>query len=129
MLDVTDPDWFSKIRVNELDLEDCYECVLGQLYDNYHHACKVIGMSEKLAVVRGFNVQDADAPYHVIEKQFTYMTYCWKQKIVQRREEVTGMNIGEESPAIVVEPIDVPSEVEEPSEVPAAVPDEVEVPA
>jgi|SRR5262252_3231751 len=128
---VAGSDWYWNVNLNTLKLEDCYKCVLGQLYGDFRDG--IIQVAHPDDEIRcGFNIKcDLFWSEEEEEQSYKWLTDLWKAQIIKRREEDTGMNIGEEQPAIVVEPIDVPSEVpeESPLEVPVEVPDKEKVPA
>lgn len=131
LLDRVGPvDWFWRVDLDDLDLGCCYSCVLGQLYGDYRDGIIKVAKGElDLGNRYGFDIPCSDM-YGPTYHEWLALTELWRERIIARREEVTGMNIGEEQPAIVVEPIDVPSEVpdEKPAE-PVKVPEKETVPA
>ena len=51
-LDKQNPGWDEKIFVSQLIMQDCNQCILGQLYSEYNYGCEVLGID---------NVEEAPA--------------------------------------------------------------------
>lgn len=127
VMDGVNPEWFWNIDLKELNLTDCYNCVIGQLHGEFYKGCTELNFTKAMAAAGGFNIAEPMDYESDLDAEYTELTALWRQEIIRRREEVTGMNIGEEAPAIVVEPIDVPDTAPAPEEAPEMVP--VPVPA
>ena len=128
-LDSVNPTWWQNVYVNELDLQCCFNCVLGQLYETYDNGKQRLLLGEEQASLLGFNLGENEIDRYDYEISYHILSEVWAQEIINRREEVTGMNIGEEQPAIVVEPLEAPAESPAPEESPAPVKETEKEPA
>jgi len=54
LLDERLPGWDEEITVENLNLSNCRECVLGQLFGEYDKGLRVLGLSSKDAKSLGF---------------------------------------------------------------------------
>lgn len=71
------PGWFNTIETADLDLEECANCVIGQLYgkpfelfqfSEFTAALKGLGVSPYNAFAFGFDVEDADQSPEVYDE-------------------------------------------------------------
>ena len=76
-LDQNYPDWLDKIDVSELNLNDCHQCVMGQLLGNYIFARKKHGINTLHKL--GFNITDR-YPNHL------QLTKEWKETIKNKKQ-------------------------------------------
>lgn len=78
-LDEHHPGWVDKIDLESLDLNDCAECVLGQLFGDFHEAVERFDMVD-LGYSRGFSclVLSSNTRYHALTAE-------WRRLILERR--------------------------------------------
>lgn len=77
-LDKAVPDWFKKVKVGRLDLEDGENCVLGQLYGDVWNAPK------KFQNRTAFAMDNNQVHLKTPEKK-KQLTDLWKSEIKNRR--------------------------------------------
>jgi hypothetical protein len=121
------PDWFWYVHIDSLELSCCRDCILGQLYGNYEIGKHALTMDEGTAEFFGFNLSTEEAGEWNSGLLYSELDDRWIQEIIKRREEVTGMDIGTEKPAIIVEPLETPEE--SPAPTPERKPEPVKIPA
>ena len=86
-LDRHEPGWVDDIDLDVLDIEDCSDCVLGQLFGDYCTApddAKGAKPDRELALMRGFNFDDVLDPNDGAE-----LTAEWRRLIESRRAAVS----------------------------------------
>ena len=84
-LDIEMPGWINHIDVDSLDLFDCDNCVLGQLFGEYTKGIKILEIGNDDAVHCGFE------SCHVIcggggFMDYAELTTAWKNIILTERE-------------------------------------------
>lgn len=55
LLDKETPDWAERISLEELRLESCEHCILGQVYDHYNKGKRKLGLEFEDAQKYGFS--------------------------------------------------------------------------
>lgn len=55
LLDQHRPGWEHVVRADKLAMEDCYACVLGQVYGRYHEGTRALGIDLIAEETFGFN--------------------------------------------------------------------------
>ena len=55
LLDEERPGWRDAINLDELDLQSCYKCILGQVFNEFMTGCSILGI-EGEAYSYGFDV-------------------------------------------------------------------------
>jgi hypothetical protein len=88
------PGWASHIDLDRLDLQDAYDCVLGQLYGDFdlmpfHWAASSAEDGFRFAVEKGFHIactccyggDDVTAQ----DKDWDALTAQWRQVIIERQ--------------------------------------------
>jgi len=91
-LDTLIPGWAYRMKLNQLDLGDCQQCIIGQLYGQYwNHYTKVTGNSSKQdyrAEQLGINsdLSSQNGAIHTANKgQFSILTRLWTHQIRKRQ--------------------------------------------
>lgn len=79
-LDQNYPNWLDKVDVSELDLSDCHQCIMGQLFGHYIKGKRKYG-GEKMKKF-GFSVEIG----LLSDKQFEQLTEEWKQAIKHKKQ-------------------------------------------
>ena len=77
-LDSAIPDWPKRIHPAALDMRDCHECVLGQLYGSY---------SEGFWALRRCLVPAYNAPFYGQESDEAWAEFCgdcWRAEVARR---------------------------------------------
>ena len=86
-LDEHKPGWWQQIDLGRLDLEDCTDCVLGQIFGYYDDGCRDLILGDHATVVNGFTCAGDEEPYEDDRPgEFPSLTAEWKRVITERRE-------------------------------------------
>lgn len=76
------PGWVNKIDLKQLEMVNCFSCVLGQLYRDFFDAP---------TEVSGFNI-DAKYGFNISTEEhwdnYDILTQEWKDKIVELRSKI-----------------------------------------
>lgn len=96
LLNKKKPGWMKQIIVSQIDMSNVHNCILGQLYPNYHqgktrleleygHTTKVNVFTSNPAKALAFNLSDV-----CTDKQQTFITLtkAWQYKIRKLRKEL-----------------------------------------
>lgn len=83
LLDSYNPEWFSQVDVNRLNLGSCYDCVLGQLFGSYAKGLNELGIPESGRFEYGFSMDG----FHPKE-DWLALTNLWREQIAFRRLKV-----------------------------------------
>lgn len=92
LLDRKIPGWYSKIREQDLKMDSCYRCVLGQIYGFYTRGLETVFGEihmdreelEPEEVRHGFVALDSEMFDRV--HNYEVLTATWKAEILKRRE-------------------------------------------
>mgnify|MGYP001564744249 FL=1 len=85
VLDRVYPGWWRKIDLDRLDMKDCSDCLLGQLYGDYRSGLVKIGLPERPiweSIEWGF---DADVITLVEDPNFSILRNAWVREISSRK--------------------------------------------
>ena len=83
-LDEYDPGWDERINLAELELNDCKQCVVGQLFGDYYEFLTLTYMGKAQEVDRGF-FADGDHDELEQEEPWARLTEAWRDEIASRR--------------------------------------------
>jgi hypothetical protein len=72
-LDVHVPGWRDQVDPSSLDLADCHQCVLGQVFGDYNDAVVLLGLTLKDAQRLGFDWWG--------RQTFVRLTEAWRRVI------------------------------------------------
>lgn len=76
-----------EINLNWLDIRDCFDCALGQLYGSFDMGREALGLSVLAADEMGFTcASTADASDAAGDDEFAELTAEWRRVITARRE-------------------------------------------
>jgi hypothetical protein len=67
--EVADPDWREQLDLATLNMQNCEECVLGQLYGDYGEGLAVVELSEYDAAEFGFTTNGS----------WTWLNKAWRK--------------------------------------------------
>ena len=108
LLDEYDPDWFKQINLEKLDLSNCHECLLGQLFKSFGHGVDIFfkevedsveypmyNGEYRESVEHGFAGYVRDACDVPLMRYYQYLTDAWKQVIIERQVNIQHAEIGE----------------------------------
>lgn len=88
------PSWVERIRVERLNLNDCFRCVIGQVYGNFYKKFDGPGADDDQSAELGFSLAtptSLNAEAHVDRgNKYYQLTQEWKKKIAQLRAERTN---------------------------------------
>lgn len=72
------PDWFTRINFETLDMNDCLNCILGQVFGHYDNGIEVIFGQNDWDYYKYRNLEDAP---------FGYKTniQLWKDEVNERK--------------------------------------------
>ena len=86
-LDRSHKDWFLKIDLKILDLDDCMDCVLGQLYGEYRFGRAALNGPTLPWGDYGFDVpcEFLSAPRIDLYTAYSEYTKLWKAEVKERR--------------------------------------------
>lgn len=76
------PSWIDRISLEELDLVDCYYCIIGQLYGDFFDKF----FSTNHAVEFGFCIPYTTRGF-LGHTEYKQLTQEWKEKIAQLKAE------------------------------------------
>ena len=79
LLDRKQPDWFTRIDTQRLDINECYDCILGQLFGSYTEGRKQLDLLDRYDASTGF-IGDNES-YGVI------LTEYWRAAIRERMRD------------------------------------------
>lgn len=74
--------WPNRISVEELNLDNCYYCIIGQLYGDFWDRFYFSGH----AVPFGFSLPH-NLEYKGAKEEYNQLTQEWKDKIIQLKAE------------------------------------------
>ncbi len=77
------PDWLGRINIDELNMNSCWKCILGQLFGEYLKAVTRMGITDHHAEMMGFEILDY-AEYKR-EDLMVYLTDLWRDAILRLR--------------------------------------------
>jgi hypothetical protein len=60
-LDEEYPDWQTMIDLNDLDMNDCTHCILGQMYGYYGDGLRALDVRAESTCKLGFDTSQSDA--------------------------------------------------------------------
>jgi hypothetical protein len=82
LLDAKVPGWASRINLDNLQLSDCVECVLGQLFGRFSKGADELGLDYCSSKIRdhGFDAQPSDAT-----GDFQRLQKEWVRRIQERK--------------------------------------------
>ncbi len=83
LLDKHDPQWFEKIDLDTLDMNNCRNCVVGQLYGYYVESCEMLGFSLSDDYKYGFGLPPSVTSSWKEYKDPHYQ--IWRDIILERR--------------------------------------------
>lgn len=91
LLDVTQPEWVSRVDPKTLAVSDPENCVLGQVYGDYDEAINALNLDARGQKEFGFDCEykpfvGAEAPEPVV--RFSELTSAWREILDARREAV-----------------------------------------
>ena len=75
------PSWVERIRVDRLELNDCFRCVIGQLYGSFYERFEEPAEASNLGF--SINTEKPAIWYITLNRE-------WKEKIAQLRAERTN---------------------------------------
>ena len=81
LLDSQRPGWWSDISVEDLRLDGCTDCVLGQLFGDYMEGRVHLGMTGVESANYGFTIP---VPFNR-EPYWAQLTRAWKREILRRQ--------------------------------------------
>lgn len=81
-LDENVPDWVERIDLARLDVSDCVDCVLGQLFGGFSGAPRELIGFDAYPERKGF---DLDARLVYTEAPYRRLTAQWRRVIEERR--------------------------------------------
>lgn len=86
LLDERRPGWAKEINLATLNLEECDECIQGQLYGEFQNAAALqqLGVAD---IAHGFTL-----PFCTSDWDWLFLTELWKQEIIKRTGETTDGN-------------------------------------
>ena len=71
--------WRERVSLNELDTNDCDQCVLGQLFGDYYSGKIELHLSSIQAQACGFSVPERLIDYSTLESvEYEALTNTWK---------------------------------------------------
>lgn len=94
-LDVAEPNWKKKIKLEELDLVNGNYCILGQIFGNYFKGKEKLGINNRIASELGF--AEMNKLEHVSSKElkpkYKALTAAWKKilKPMMKRSQKNTM--------------------------------------
>lgn len=71
MLDYAWPGWHREIDLGSLDLIDCHDCALGQLYGSFDSARYHLGLDQTAAIAYGFYLDTWFRSYRALTRAWT----------------------------------------------------------
>lgn len=86
LLDERRPGWLREMAPQWLDIADCLDCTLGQVYGRYDDGMKALGLAGHDAAARlGFTCTvGPSAPDEIAEAEFAALTAEWRRAIEAR---------------------------------------------
>lgn len=93
-LDANAPDWLDRIDLDELQMDDCCRCMLGQVFDDYWKSPLLAGDIAKgssdlpSAVPLGFQSQHVDLNSEAADAEYESLAAEWRRVIAERRTAV-----------------------------------------
>jgi hypothetical protein len=84
--EVYGPTWQERIDVNQLSLEHCDRCILGQLEGGYTAGLERLGIVHEEAVARGFDLTGEELSSQHRSELFADLTSRWRVEIAVWRE-------------------------------------------
>jgi hypothetical protein len=93
-LDKHEPQWFTHVSLDTLDLQATGLCILGQCFGNFWTALKATALKTPGGKVRdnhwairnGFNAPYADSEREVPNGAYEYLTFAWVPHIAVRQQ-------------------------------------------
>ena len=94
LLDEKHPGWYKEINLDSLDISDCSQCILGQLYGAFAHGLEIVPREDP-SFLYGFNfetliselVEDSGSTRRLQEDEHRRLLLCWIDVIKSRRAE------------------------------------------
>lgn len=83
-LDERYPDWFKKIDLSRLEMNQCLDCILGQLYGLYETGKEVLNLGSFNARNYGFNLFEEVEGWR--SDHWHFLNECWKAETQKRLE-------------------------------------------
>lgn len=74
LLDQEVPGWREKIDLDSLDLSDCYECILGQVFGHFNEGRRMIAEVDNDPGKYGFDCHPTG---------YEFLTQIWKEALSQ----------------------------------------------
>jgi len=88
-LDEVDPGWQDKINKDTLNLRSSYNCVLGQLSEEFHKGMKQHGLSYEDCWRLGFLIVSPSLEEQTLRSVYFRLTWAWRRRIAERQPEPT----------------------------------------
>lgn len=82
LLDRLVPGWWRRIRLRPLDINDCKECITGQLFGDYDRGLEKLHLGQLDGPVYGFTSYDTEDGG---DYGMWALTQAWKDEIRKRR--------------------------------------------
>jgi hypothetical protein len=82
LLDEKLPGWWRAINLVRLELNDCQDCLLGQLFGDYDDGLPELGLSDRAAAESGF----AEPGFLLERTDYPSLGAEWVRVILARRE-------------------------------------------
>lgn len=84
LLDAKRPGWADQIELSDLEMSDCHECVLGQLFDGFGEGADelgIYGFEDRY----GFDTDSTDMELAWPRDQFAVLNELWRAEILARQ--------------------------------------------
>lgn len=77
------PRWHHEIKLDELDMSEPCDCVLGQLYSDYRVGLQELDINDtKVAEYLGFNIPDG--PDELRSARYAALAAAWTEVVTER---------------------------------------------
>lgn len=91
LLDEKAPGWRDKIHPQQLNMSFCFTCILGQVFGEYHHGLKQLGIAESDEVEVNEEIDEQAKQLGFQSKvrgsngwrDYDYLTQAWKEALSQ----------------------------------------------
>lgn len=90
-LDNNHPDWAQRIQLDELEMDDCAMCVVGQAIGDYSDAIAKAGNVQvysldamEWSIDHGFDIPDSVEDYSDTQKRYRELETLWTDQVKAR---------------------------------------------
>lgn len=101
LMDRIDPSWFREIDLEQLDLWDCYKCVLGQRFGGFLEAVHGLrelgvdlpaGYDERFDWMVDHGFESTRFADDTLTDGYANLTQLWRREILERRKQAETEN-------------------------------------